>query len=187
MPRWTREKEKGRKKKEKRKHFYIIYTDLSTFSTKDNLSVFWTVNLCQLQIRTGGYTMWLSELSLSANVQVLQGGERLQMHACYEGWWICAFNYLYMSSDVARSLQKWILTTERFQHVLKIPCVVCVVQFSDLASLMLMSMDSVSYIHCPSTVAAINTLALKRWLTFIQGFQIQQLLAEFMALLAGQH
>lgn len=37
-------------------------------------------------------------------------------------------------------------------------------------------MDSVSYIHCPGKMAAINTLALKRWLTFIQGFVIQQLL-----------
>lgn len=34
-PHWTKEKEKN-----KTKHFYIIYTDFSTFSTKDNLSVF---------------------------------------------------------------------------------------------------------------------------------------------------
>lgn len=60
-PHWTKEEEKNKKN-----NFYIIYTDLSTFSIKDNLSVFWTVNLCQLQICTGDYTMWLSELSLSA-------------------------------------------------------------------------------------------------------------------------
>lgn len=81
-------------------------------------------------------------------------------------------NFLYMSSHTTLLNEYWQL----FQHVLKIPCVVCVVQFSDLASLMLMSVDSVSYIHCPSKIAAINTLALKRWLTFIQGFVIQQLL-----------
>ena len=61
-PHWTKEEEK----KKQENNFYIIYTDLSTFSIKDNLSVFWTVNLCQLQICTGDYTMWLSELSLSA-------------------------------------------------------------------------------------------------------------------------
>lgn len=69
----------------------------------------------------------------------------------------------------------------------KIPCMVCVVQFSDLASLMLMSMDSVSYIHCPSKMAAINTLALKKVADLYTGLCNTTALAAFMALLAGQH
>lgn len=52
--------------KRKKQNLYIIEADLSTFSIKDNLSVFWTVNLCQLRICTGDYTMWLSKLRLFA-------------------------------------------------------------------------------------------------------------------------
>lgn len=164
-----------RKKKTKTKNFYIIYTDLSTFSIKDNLSVFWTVNLCQLQICTGDYTMWLSELSPSATCRC---SKEESVCRCTRVIDVCEYAFFQLPVHILIHpfVYKWISTTLLFQHVFENPLHGCVVQFSDLASLMLMSMASVSYIHCPSKMAAINTLALKRWLTFIQGFEIQQLL-----------
>lgn len=67
--------------KQKENNFYIINADLSTFSIKDNLSVFWTVNLCQLQICTGDYTTWLSKLSLSL-LRAGITGRRASAYAC---------------------------------------------------------------------------------------------------------
>lgn len=75
----------GKKKQKRTKKQLTSFTLISlSFSIKDNLSVFWTGYLCQLQICTGDYTMWLSKLCLLATCRYNKGGERLRMHACNE-------------------------------------------------------------------------------------------------------
>lgn len=75
------------------------------------------------------------------------------MHACNDGWWICVLTtctYLLTLFSLEMNIDNITDSACLFFN----PLTGCVVQFSDLASLMLMSMDSVSYIHCPNTVAA---------------------------------
>lgn len=81
------------------------------------------------------------------------------------------------------------ITSFFFQHVFfqKSLAWLCVVQFSDLASLMFMSIDSVSYIHCPSKNGCNKYIGFQRkggW-PFTQGFVIQLLQHSWLYLLVN--
>lgn len=103
----------------------IGQADLSTFSIKDT-------SFSQTVYRA---IMWLSNSLLV----MCESNKEGTVNVC-----VCVFD-AYFSYI---SLYHFILTPLLIQHFSEIPCS-CVVQFSDLASLMSMSMDSVSYIHGP--------------------------------------